>query len=337
MDQKSDQNNTINTGGMAYQTPPESSAAQYVKPPQSAAQVPAASQYQTTVPESDYMSLPDDNGLGLYYEQEEDKANTFGTLGLIASISGFLTGIFGLGLILDLVGIALGTLSINKDKTRKGRGIGAISIGSAGFLLTLLVYGFAFWGMNQEGYFEEDHSVPEVITDTYSNYEEELLTDDETVADSDATSRANTGSMGVRAKTRYKVGDTIPVHSRYGDYNITILGVSETEERNDYADTDPKRVVLIDYSYENVSYAISWDDYYNDELYISSSDFDLYDADGNAMSDYPIYHDYIRAVSPGHKTTGQMAFGLDSKKDYIELEYSDYASDDPGFVIDLEW
>ena len=330
MDQKSDQNNTINAGQAAYQTAPDTLQ-------QQAAQPPVAPQYQSAVPEPDYMSLPDDNGLGLYYAQEEDTAKTYGTLGLIASISGFLTGIFGLGLILDLVGIALGTLSINKDKTRKGKGISAISIGSAGFLLTLLVYGFAFWGMNQDGYFEEDHSVSEVITDTYSNYEEDLLTDYDADDDSSAISDTDTRSTGVRAKTKYKVGDTIPVHSEYGDYNITILGVTETEERNDYADTDPKRVILIDYSFENVSYALSWDDYYNDELYVSASDFDLYDAEGNAMSEYPIYHDYIRSVSPGHKTTGQMAFGLDSDKDYVELEFSDYASDDPGFVIDLEW
>lgn len=39
-------------------------------------------------------------------------------------------------------------------------------------------------------------------------------------------------------------------------------------------------------------------------------DFKMYDSDGNVLETYPVDVQYASAVSPGHKSSGQMAYAL---------------------------
>lgn len=63
----------------------------------------------------------------------------------------------------------------------------------------------------------------------------------------------------------------------------------------------------------------------------------MYDADGNVLKTYPASTDYAQAVSPGHKSSGQMAYTLNNSTNYIEAEYSDNIFMRSDFTIELEW
>ncbi|SCX90124.1 hypothetical protein SAMN02910292_00418 [Lachnospiraceae bacterium XBB2008] len=312
---------------LPYQQPVQQQTSEAQQPLPYQQPVPPQPPYQAPVAAPAYESMPYDSSLGEYLESERDTADTTGNLGLIFSIAGFCTGIFGLGLLLDLAGITLGAISAKKNPVKKGKGISAIAIGSLGFLLTLAIYGFAYYSY-QNNRFDYDSSRD--YTNTYD-------TDDVIDVDYDEVTDDTAEQSAPRERIHYSMGDTVPVHTVYGDYEVTFTGVRETDERSEYADTDPDRVVLIDYEYKNVSYTMDLDTYYNDELYINSSDFNFYDANGRAMDDYYVSVNSPHAVTPGHSTSGTMSLGLDNATDYIEVEISDYGYDGPGITVDLEW
>lgn len=279
--------------------------------------------YQPQGTYSDY-----DPSLEMFYEEQNASAKTYGAVGLGLGIGGFLTGWFGLGLILDLVAIALGAISINKNRFKKGLGIAAISVASVGFLLTMLLFGFSYskWKENIEEF-------NDIVAGTDYDYDYTYDYDDDTASDT----KSLTDTAKLKEKEHYKVGDTVKVETDNGEYSFTIKGVSETAERNEYADTDPDRVILVDYEYENISYAVEFGDYFNDKLYLGTGDFEFYDAEGRSIDDYPISYAYPHSISPGHKTSGQMALGLNSDSNYIEIELDDYGYKGPGIVVDLDW
>ncbi len=128
----------------------------------------------------------------------------------------------------------------------------------------------------------------------------------------------------------YKIGDTIKVSTSNGSYSITISGVTETDDRNQFSDVKADRVVIIDYAYENIDV--------NDELYISESNFKAYDADNNSLETYPADTKHVDSIGSGRKTTGQMAFALNNSTNKIELEYFDNMfNDSKDCLIVLEW
>ncbi|MBO4899588.1 MAG: hypothetical protein J5509_04800 [Lachnospiraceae bacterium] len=277
-----------------------------------------------------YQASSYESGLTEYFESERDAADTTGNLGLIFSIAGFFTGLFGLGLLLDLAGITLGAISTRKNPVKKGKGISAIAVGSVGFLLTLAIYGLAYYS------YQNDWSRYEDARDYAETHDWSYDTDDAIDVDYDDVTD-DTAQSAPREREHYSMGDTVTVHTSYGDYEVTFTGVRETDERSTYEDTDPDRVVLIDYDYKNVSYVMDLDTYYSDDLYINSSDFNFYDANGRAMDDYWIYSNSPHAVTPGHSTSGTMALGLNNDTNYIEVELSDYGYEGPGITVDLNW
>ncbi len=130
-------------------------------------------------------------------------------------------------------------------------------------------------------------------------------------------------------KEDFKIGDEIFIQNSEGEYKFTITGVEETNDRNQFAEKNPNRVIIISYSYENISQA--------SDLYLSDMNFKAYDSDNNAMDTYPASVDYPDSISSGRKASGQMAFGLDSEKNYIELEFYDNMFMDSDCKIILEW
>ena len=308
----------VQNGNAAAQTPPVQPQSTPVQPVYT-----TETAYQPQGTYSDY-----DPSLEMFYEEQNASAKTYGAVGLGLGIGGFLTGWFGLGLILDIIAITLGAISINKNKYKKGLGVAAISVASAGLLLTMLVYGLAFNKYREHGgldFLDDDYTV--------SDYDDDYIYD----FGDDSTGTSQADSSKYKEKEHYSIGDTVTVQTENGDYSFTIKGVSETAERNEYADTDPDRVILVDYEYENISYAVEFGDYYNDKLYLGTGDFEFYDTEGRSIDDYPISYAYPHSISPGHKTSGQMALGLNSDSNYIEIELDDYGYKGPGIVVDLDW
>lgn len=128
----------------------------------------------------------------------------------------------------------------------------------------------------------------------------------------------------------YKVGDTIKINNSDGSYTLTITGVSETADRNQFSDIKADRVIIIDYVYENIDT--------DDELYIFDLKFKAYDADNNTLEIYPADIKYSKSIGAGRKTTGQMAFALNNATNKIELEYFDNMfNDSKDCLIVIEW
>lgn len=128
----------------------------------------------------------------------------------------------------------------------------------------------------------------------------------------------------------YKIGDSINVSTSDGDYVFRIDAISETSERNQFSDIQADRVVIIDFSYENINIP--------ENLYIFDSNFKAYDKDNNSLQTYPVSITYGEQISAGRKTKGQIAFALNNENNYIELEYYDNMYNNlRDCLIVLEW
>ncbi|MEG0134127.1 MAG: DUF4352 domain-containing protein [Clostridium sp.] len=113
-------------------------------------------------------------------------------------------------------------------------------------------------------------------------------------------------------KKVYTVGQTFNYN---GEYELTIDKVYKTKQRNQFADKKPKDVVVIEYSYKNISK--------EDTLFISSLNFKLFDGEGNALETYPVSGDgNAQNVPAGKSSKGSMAYGIDNG-DTIEAFYYD--------------
>ncbi|WP_294578779.1 DUF4352 domain-containing protein [uncultured Thomasclavelia sp.] len=144
------------------------------------------------------------------------------------------------------------------------------------------------------------------------------------------TENSTNESEQEETETTYKIGDIIGVTTSDGSYNLTITGVSETSDRNQFSDTQADRVIIIDYAYENIDV--------QDELYIFDSNFKAYDADNNSLETYPADVKSPDSIGAGRKTTGQMAFALNNGTNKIELEYFDNMfADSRDCLIVVEW
>lgn len=80
-------------------------------------------------------------------------------------------------------------------------------------------------------------------------------------------------------KTEFNIGETWTVD---GLWTLTILGATETEERNQFSDKDPAAVYIVDYVYTNDGY----DDGIMDGLYLGI-DNTIVDANGQMGYSYP--------------------------------------------------
>lgn len=112
----------------------------------------------------------------------------------------------------------------------------------------------------------------------------------------------------------YKLGEKVSIKTSQGEYWIRFNSVKETKDRNEFSDKKANKVVLISYDFENVSY--------ENDLFISDMVMKLYDKDNNALETYPSkLEKSAPSVSKGRKGSGVLAYALNNKNNYIELEY----------------
>jgi len=153
-----------------------------------------------------------------------------------------------------------------------------------------------------------------------------------TGCDSSATTSGTQNSeKPVVTKKTYGLNEDIYITNSDGEYRLKINGIKETNDRNEYSDVTADRVVIISYEYENISLS--------DDLYISDYNFKVYDANNNSLDDYPISDiDYPDTVGIGRKSSGEMAFALNSASNYLELEYYDNMwNSNSDCIVKIEW
>lgn len=129
----------------------------------------------------------------------------------------------------------------------------------------------------------------------------------------------------------YKLQEPVIINTTDGSYKLTITGITETNDRNEFSGTKADRVILVSYAYENIDYS--------DNLYIFESHFKVYDSNNQSLETYPsIETKSGESISMGRKTDGIMAFALNNDKNYIELEYYDNMFNDKyDTLFKIEW
>lgn len=131
----------------------------------------------------------------------------------------------------------------------------------------------------------------------------------------------------------YSMGQKATINSSGGQYSVTIDSAKAGASRNEYADTQPKRVILINYSYENISCK---QNITVDELY-----FHVYDASGKLLETYPSTDasNPSSTISAGKHNSASVAYGLDNSSNQITLELYDVFDFDKRvatYTIDLQ-
>lgn len=137
-----------------------------------------------------------------------------------------------------------------------------------------------------------------------------------------ACSDSDSGS-GKKSKKKdyYTIGETWTVD---GQWSLTITGVTETTERNEYADEKPAAVYIVDYEYTNIGY--------EDEDGIAKGIFfDMEDTiiDSNGVMGYSYPGDVARNPNEapiGSTCKAQACIGVDNAGDFRITE-SHYDSD----------
>lgn len=113
----------------------------------------------------------------------------------------------------------------------------------------------------------------------------------------------------------YRVGDTVVVDSPVGKYSVTIDSVKSIKERNEFADSQPKQVIMVNYSYSNITCT--------QDITYSYVYFHVYDSTGKLLETYPATVKDPANISKGKHHSASAAFGLDGSGKQVQIELYD--------------
>lgn len=143
-----------------------------------------------------------------------------------------------------------------------------------------------------------------------------LLADDtDTSTESDESTTEEVGSTEEESEVEDSAGaELLTVGDSYtiDDITFTVNNTYYTDERNEFAETDPENVIAIEYTLENNS----------DEDYPFGVDTQVY-ADGQQMESYPLGTD-LGSVSSGRSVESTTYYGINGEK--VELEWEPFFS-----------
>lgn len=116
------------------------------------------------------------------------------------------------------------------------------------------------------------------------------------------------------------INEPFTVETEDGSFIITIEGARATEERNEYSEKDVKKVVFLDYNYENSSY----DDGSGLDLYISEYNFQVLDDEGNVLDTYPVSDDNrsSKETPVGGKCKSTAVFGVPTDSANLKVTFN---------------
>lgn len=108
-------------------------------------------------------------------------------------------------------------------------------------------------------------------------------------------------------KTEYNIGETWTVD---GQWSLVVNSVSETKERNEYAETEPAAVYIVDYTYKNLGYVD--DSGAMDGIFFGMDD-SIVDSAGVMGSSYPgDVEKYAQEAPVGATCNAQSCIGVEN-------------------------
>lgn len=122
-------------------------------------------------------------------------------------------------------------------------------------------------------------------------------------------------------KKTYGIGDTVEIDG----VKFTLKNVSLTDERNEFAETNPKQVVKIEYEIVNNT----------EEEIAVGGDLQVYDGTGNQVESYPL-DNTMGSLQPGKKMQCVEHYGIE--KGPIEIYFQPlFSMEDPAiFKADVQ-
>ena len=129
----------------------------------------------------------------------------------------------------------------------------------------------------------------------------------------------------------YGLNEEIAINVSGNEYVLTITGIQEMKERNQFSEKTPAQVFLIDYTYKNISS--------EDTIYISDMNFKIIDEQGEIGDAYP--NDTERSpqnITAGVTCKSQMVLCVNNESSKVKLQYFDNmfnSKPDATFELDI--
>lgn len=192
---------------------------------------------------------------------------------------------------------------MNKEKL-KSIATSKVAVGAVSFLLGGLILGGA--------------SGIDITQERY----DQLLSMEKQVLGNKKDSASPTGGKDGAAKEDvsqtkiFKAGETAYLVDSNGVklMSLTINSAKLIADRNQFSDKEAKKVVEVEYTYENLGL--------DENLQLFDSNFKIYDSEGNALESYPAGAEkHPQDISKGKKCTAEMSFALNSESNDIEIEF----------------
>lgn len=113
-----------------------------------------------------------------------------------------------------------------------------------------------------------------------------------------------------------------------GQWKFTVDKVTVTDERNEFEESNPAEVIVVDYHYENIGYED--ESGIMDGLFLDPGMAQVIDAQGNMCSEYPLVSiDAMPQETPvGAKCTAQTAIGLKADGSPVKVLFEQYDGND---------
>jgi hypothetical protein len=154
----------------------------------------------------------------------------------------------------------------------------------------------------RSAYYKKDE--PKIVFTDLTGFKIAEITEPIDFGESGETEGQNLGT--------FKIGDKVDIAGTV----ITITGASYTDERNEFEEKQPEKVLILNLAVQNAS---------QEELFFNAFELEVYDSEGTKMESYPI--DYLtETLQPGKNITGRGAYGVSGKGPY-EVYYTDFATD----------
>jgi hypothetical protein len=131
---------------------------------------------------------------------------------------------------------------------------------------------------------------------------------------SKASSQSQTASAD--SQDGYPVGKDVVINSNSGKYSITIDSVKESKARNEFADSQPKRIIIVNFTYKNISC--------KEDVTISALYLHVYDSNGKLLETYPSTETKESArISTGKHHSASVAYGIDDSSKQVQIDLYD--------------
>lgn len=130
-----------------------------------------------------------------------------------------------------------------------------------------------------------------------------------------------TASVGNEAKKLpvMVINEPFLVTTVNGDYSVTINGARKTAARSKDTSVNPKQVIFLDYTYNNISYETK----YNMEFFLAQGDFVVVDDQGNTLEAYNIKDPdrMIQETPSGGSCSASIAYALETDSKNLTITF----------------